>query len=70
MAKKKARTHRGGAREGAGRKAKYPDEGATVPFTVRVPQSLLQRADAFAGARGLNRSGVVTEALRALLDTQ
>lgn len=68
MAKKKARKQLGGKREGAGRKAKYPDEGATVPFTVRVPKTLLDRADAFAETRSLNRSEVVTEALRTLLD--
>jgi hypothetical protein len=62
MGKKK---QHGGKRPGAGRKP-GPD-GPTVTTAVTVPESLLDRLDALAEAKGWNRSHAVTEAIRGLL---
>jgi hypothetical protein len=67
MAKKKAKQV-GGVREGAGRKLSHP-EGVTMPITVRVPESLVQRLDAMAKPEQ-SRSELVSEAIRVFLNAQ
>lgn len=64
MAKKKPQ--HGGAREGAGRPSSNP-EGKTVVVAASVPEALVERLDAHAKRKGLNRSQAVTEAIRQLL---
>ena len=66
MAKKK---RVGGRREGAGRKLIHP-EGATVPVTVRVPETLIAGIDSLAEQRDQSRSEIVTEAIRGFLDAK
>lgn len=67
MAKKKPRL--GGIREGAGRKKIHP-EGATVPVTVRMPETLIEGIEAIAAQRDQSRSEIVTEAVRMFLNAQ
>lgn len=66
MAKKKSV---GGRREGSGRKMIHP-EGATIPITVRVPETLVDGVDALAEKREQSRSEVVSDAIRGLLNAQ
>ena len=64
MGKKKLR--HGGRRPGAGRK--LGPEGKAVVLAVSVPESLLDRLDAYVETReGQNRSKAVAEAIRGLL---
>ena len=64
MGKKKPQ--HGGKRPGAGRPP--GPEGPTVAMAVTVPESLLDRLDAYVETReGWNRSKAVTEAIRGLL---
>lgn len=65
MGKKKT-SNLGGARPGAGRKVANP-EGPTVTTAFSIPQSLLDRLDALANAKGWSKSQAVTEAIRGLL---
>lgn len=66
MAKKKSL---GGRRDGAGRKLIHP-EGATVPVTVRVPETLIGQIDALAETREQSRSEIVSDAIRGFLNAQ
>jgi len=66
MAKKKPH---GGSRPGAGRKPSNP-EGRTVTVAVTIPETLVERLDAYAERKGWNRSAAVTEAIRGLLATK
>ena len=59
MANKK----RGGAREGAGRPPK-PPEDAAVYVTLTLPPNLAERLTALAEARGTTKSGLVQELLK------
>ena len=59
MANKK----RGGAREGAGRPPK-PPEDAAVYLTVTLPPSLAERLTALAEARGTTKSGLVQDLVK------
>ena len=48
-------------------KQPVPPSEAKLAFTVKLPQSLIRRVRAFAAARGLSISEVVSRALLALL---
>jgi predicted DCC family thiol-disulfide oxidoreductase YuxK len=56
---------RGGAREGAGRKA-GPD-GPTIVIAASVPESLVNQLDAIAAQQGWSRSAAITAAIRNLV---
>ncbi len=63
MAKKATR---GGKRAGAGRPPSSPD-GPTIVVAASVPETLVERLDAHAEAKGWNRSKAITEAIRGLV---
>jgi len=65
MAKTK-KTH-GGNRKGSGRKP-LTQAGDTMKIAITLPGELLQRLDALAETRGLNRSEAVREGVQLLLD--
>lgn len=48
-------------------KEPVPPQETKLAFTVKLPQSLIQRVRLYAAAKGLSRSDVVSRALLALL---
>lgn len=60
---------KGGAREGAGRKSKYGDEGPGVRVSVRIPGALYALLMERVLATGRSASDIIVEAVRAYLST-
>mgnify|MGYP003646484236 CR=1 FL=1 len=61
--KKKLTGNVGGARAGAGRKAKYPDGSGWV--SIHMPRSLIIDVNEAAKQQGVSRSEVVIQAMQA-----
>lgn len=62
-------TPRGGSREGAGRKAKDPDEKAK-PTLMKIPPDLLTAIDAAADEASLNRTQWAIKVFREALGSK